>query len=449
MTTDPAATPINLSGLATQDRSAQGIAQALGRLITVNELEPGQRLPTVRAAAKQLNVSPTTVSEAWRILQRHGSITTDGRRGTFVRATRTDVAPGRYWQVPVEPGTFALDLSTGTPDPSLLPDLRPVFARTQLDLPVNSYLEDAVLPSLAEFLHADWPFVVDVLTIVDGAQDALGRMVQAVVGFGDTVVVNDPAFPPLLDMLENAGANVIGVGLDDEGMIVGELAAALEHQPCALFYQPRAHNPTGCVTSKGRSKQLAKLLAGTGVIIVEDDHSALVSGTELASLGEHIPDQTVYIRSYSKSHGPDLRLAAVGGAREPLVQLIRRRRLGPSWTSRLLQQLLLDMLTNEDAVAHVESAQATYHERRRRIVDGLDSRGVPVGGQSGLNLWVPVHDEQIALVSLAANGIGAAPGTPFMVETTSPHLRLSIGSVGDEVDSLCDQIAAAAKAGSS
>ena len=84
--------------------------------------------------------------------------------------------------------------------------------------------------------------------------------------------------------------------------------------PGPLFLQPRAQNPAGSAMTARRAKALAGVLAGTATIVVEDDHSYEISTAPLVSLGRWMPDRTVHIRSYSKSHGPDLRLAAVGGA---------------------------------------------------------------------------------------------------------------------------------------
>jgi len=111
------------------DRSARGIAAAISRLVTSGELAPGSRLPTVRDLAKRLGVSPTTVSEAWRTLTDAGAIDARGRRGTYVLDAPRPRGPRRYRRVTEGPGHFSLDLSTGTPDPDLLPDLGPVLAR--------------------------------------------------------------------------------------------------------------------------------------------------------------------------------------------------------------------------------------------------------------------------------------------------------------------------------
>src|SRR5215204_4076685 len=113
---------------AVDDRSARGIAAAIGRLVTSGSLPTNSRLPTVRSLSHALGGSPTTVKEAWQSLAAVGAIEARGRLGTFVRQPLGPGAPRRYRRVTEGPGHFPLDLSTGTPDPVLLPDLGRVVA---------------------------------------------------------------------------------------------------------------------------------------------------------------------------------------------------------------------------------------------------------------------------------------------------------------------------------
>ena len=69
----------------------------------------------------------------------------------------------------------------------------------------------------------------------------------------DRVVVETPTFPPLLDMLELAGADIVGVPVDAEGLEPGGLADALAEPTRAIFVQPRAHNPTGAAFTTARA----------------------------------------------------------------------------------------------------------------------------------------------------------------------------------------------------
>ncbi|HEX9260168.1 MAG TPA: aminotransferase class I/II-fold pyridoxal phosphate-dependent enzyme [Acidimicrobiales bacterium] len=428
-----------------EDRSARGIAAALNRLIGAGELTPGSRLPTVRALAKELGVSPTTVSEAWQTLAEVGAIEARGRLGTFVRDGDRPHGPRRYRRVTEGPGHFALDLSTGTPDPDLLPDLRPVLARVSRNHLTTSYLDAPVLPELDERLRADWPFPAEAITVVDGAMDALDRVTGVVVHFGDRVLVENPGFAPLIDLLDEVGAEVLPLELDEQGVVPASLAEGLASDPVAVYLQPRAQNPSGVSLTPARARKLASLLRSQRAVVVEDDHAGDIATSPLVSLGAALPDRTVHIRSYSKSHGPDLRLAAVGGAGRVIEDLADRRLLGPGWSSRLLQAVLLELLDDGPTLAAVASARDIYAQRRAAAVAALRERGVRTTGNDGINLWVEVADEQNALVTLAARGIGAAPGTPFEVASlAASHLRVTIGLVRERFADVADDLARAA-----
>jgi len=429
---------------AVTDRSARGIAAGVGRLISAGTLPVGSRLPTVRELSKQLGVSPTTVSEAWQSLAAVGAIDARGRQGTFVRQPTGPSTPRRYRRVTEGPGHFALDLSTGTPDPALLPDLGPVIARVSRQSLTSSYLDQPVLPELATRVRADWPFKPEDLTVVDGAMDALDRVAGVIVRLGDRVVVEHPTFPPLLDLLELLGAEVIGVEMDREGMVPAGLAAALADGATAVFLQPRAHNPTGITMTARRGRELAGVLAAGSAIVVEDDHSGDIASGALVSIGKWLPHRTVHIRSYSKSHGPDLRLAAIGGAGDVVTAVANRRLLGPGWSSRILQAVLLEMLDHQPTVDAVAAARREYAARRRAVTEVLASAGVEFTGTDGINLWMQVADERSALLTLAAQGIGAAPGEPFMVRDDVPSLRVTVGNIDHDLVEYAHRLADAA-----
>ena len=435
------------------DRSARGIATAIGRLISSGDLPVGARLPTVREMSRQLGVSPTTVGEAWRSLADVGAIETLGRNGTLVRPPTGPGGPRRYRRVSADSdnrGHFPIDLSTGTPDSSLLPDLRPALANVSGRSLTSSYLDHPVLPELEEKLRGRWPFPPEELTVVDGAMDALDRIAQVVVRLGDRVVVEHPTFPPLLDLLDQIGAEVIGVELDDEGLVVDSLTDALDRSPTALFVQPRAQNPTGVTMSARRARLIARAIGSSAVsdsiTVVEDDHAGDIAVGTLSSIGAHLPSQTVHIRSFSKSHGPDLRLAAMGGAGEVISRAANRRLLGPGWSSRILQAVLLELIDDEGTVATLARARDEYARRRQRFVDVISAHGVESRGTDGINLWVHVGDERSALLTLAAQGIGAAPGEPFLVNRHPDALRLTVGLLGndDDIDRVAEAVAMAA-----
>src|SRR5690242_12983899 len=103
----------------------------LSTAIDHGALEPGDRLPPIRRAARDLAVAPATVSAAWSQLARAGLIETDGRRGTRVR--EAVIGPRRYRRALDSHDGFRVDLSTGLPDPLLLPDLHAALSRLPRD----------------------------------------------------------------------------------------------------------------------------------------------------------------------------------------------------------------------------------------------------------------------------------------------------------------------------
>jgi DNA-binding transcriptional MocR family regulator len=439
---------------AISDRTPTGIAAALSLLVRTGTWPPGTRLPTVRDVAAALGVSPATVSHAWHGLAGAGVLVTRGRAGSFVRAPDTAWLTPRYRDLAGQHTGFRLDLSTGTPDPELLPELAPVLARMVGNDLTASYTDAPVLPRLERHLRDSWPGPVEAVTVVDGAFDAMSRSLETVVRFGDRVLVEDPCFPPLLDLLEVLGAEPVPVPLDADGPQPGPLQRALGSSPVAFVLQPRAHNPTGVSMSTSRARELARLLrAGAAdLVVVEDDHSGDVAAAEDVSLGLHLPGRVLHIHSFSKSHGPDLRIAALGGPAALIDRIVARRMLGPGWTSRMLQRVLVELLTEDYGMTTVAEARRVYHARQQHLVRALAEHGVQVEPGDGVNLWLPVADERAAIVRMAAAGVRVAAGSTFRSGEPDrdglrgPHVRVTAGQVRGDFAELGAALADGAQA---
>lgn len=447
------------------DATPRGIAGVIARLVNTGELDAGSRLPTVRELAGVLGVSPATVSQAWQALARAGLIESRGRAGSFVRgAASARLAPRmRGMAAPNDP--VRLDLSRGTPDPLLLPALGPALSRVSARAETGSYQDEPVIPALAAVLAKSWPSAAETIMVVDGALDAISRTLDQVVRFGDRVVVEHPGFPPFLDLLDALGAEAVPVRLDEHGMRPDALAAALERRPVAVLLQPRAQNPTGASMTVVRAAALARVIRssdhGDDVVVIEDDHSGLISTEGDVTLGAWLPDRVVHVRSFSKSHGPDLRIAALGGPRPLIDRVMARRMLGPGWTSRMLQTILLDLLTDGASIDAVAEARRQYYTRQRALGDALRARGVAAAPADGINMWVPVLSERSALVQLAAAGIRVAAGSPFLAASSGSDaagatngarsrpggdfVRVTVGVLRDGADEVADALATAAQ----
>ena len=161
---------------------------------------------------------------------------------------------------------------------------------------------------------------------------------------------------------------------------------------------------------------------------MEDDHAGMVAGAPLAALSAAPPAHWAFVRSVSKSLGPDLRLAVMAGDTQTLARVEGRQELGAGWVSHLLQELVLALLQDPDTQLLLRRAAAAYGERRRALVEALAQRGWSATGRSGFNVWITVSDEALALRRLLDAGWAAAPGERFR-QRTGPAVRVSVGTL--------------------
>jgi DNA-binding transcriptional MocR family regulator len=105
--------------------------------------------------------------------------------------------------------------------------------------------------------------------------------------------------------------------------------------------------------------------------------------------------------------------------------------LGPGWVSGLLQRLTARLWSDPDVMALVERASATYAERRAAMVAALAAHGLSAHAPSGLNVWVPVPDEDAAVRALLAAGVSVAAGARFRL-SSPPAVRITIAALAPE-----------------
>jgi len=417
---------------------AESIAASVEEAISRGALAPGDGLPPIRDLAGRLGVNANTVAAAYRLLRDRGAVEAAGRRGTRVRH-RPATTPRSLLGLDVPAGVR--DLSTGNPDPALLPI---AFARAPQPRPLL-YGEPAMSPELVEFsssaLSADG-VPADHLAVTSGALDGIERSLTAHLRPGDRVAVEDPGWANLLDLLAALGLSAEPVRVDDDGPLVADVRRALSRGVRALVITGRAQNPTGAALSAARADELRKLVSGTDLLIVEDDHCAGISGAPLHTLAGST-GSWAFVRSASKAYGPDLRVAVLAGDRRTIERVHGRLRLGPGWVSHLLQDLAVGLWSDEAAARLVREAERRYTDNRGRLVSALTERGVAAHGRSGLNVWVPVPDETVAITRLLGAGWAAAPGTRFRIRTPA-GIRVTIADLGaDEINPLADALAGA------
>ncbi|MEW2620815.1 aminotransferase class I/II-fold pyridoxal phosphate-dependent enzyme [Streptomyces sp. NPDC048106] len=428
-----------------EGRGAAEIAADVERAVGTGELRPGQPLPPMRELAVRLGVNPNTVAAAYRTLRERGVIETAGRRGSRVRPK--PVTTGRdQLRVEVPPG--ARDLSTGNPDPALLPPLAPALAAAAEagDRRPVLYGDDPVDPELLRVARAELDadgVPQGSLTVTSGSLDAVERVLAAHLRPGDAVAVEDPGWGSALDLMPALGLRAVPVSVDDDGPSAEDLARALAAGARALLVTARAQNPTGAAVTASRADALRTVLRGhPNTLLIEDDH-----GHGMVDLPPHplagVTRYWAFVRSAAKTYGPDLRLAVLAGDPVTVDRVRGRQRLGPGWVSLLLQRTVA-RLWAAGAVDRTAVAES-YRSRRGPLLDALAARGIEAHGRSGMNIWVPVPDETTTVARLLQSGWGVAPGARFRL-TSSPAIRITVSPLTPrDIEPLADAVQAAVR----
>jgi DNA-binding transcriptional MocR family regulator len=396
--------------------SSVNIATSIESAVASGKLASGELLPTVRALATHLHVSPATVAAAYRALGQRGVVVADGRRGTRVRPASPIAAP-RAVPLPAH----VVDLASGNPDPALLPRLRPVDLAQRL---YGDELNDPQLIALArEQFRADRIDAAHV-SIVSGAMDGIERVLREQLRAGDRVAVEDPCFTGILDLLNALSLVAIPVPVDDEGMLPAELRRAIRSVQ-AVIVTPRAQNPTGAAFTPRRARELRAVLATRPqLLVVEDDHAGAVAGADYLSLIDRWRERWAVVRSVSKSLGPDLRMALMAADAHTHARVEGRQTLGVRWVSHILQRLVISLWRDRAPMR----AGRFYAERRAALLRELASRGIRAHGASGLNVWIPVGEESTTVQALLHAGWAVKAGERYRI-ASAPAIRVTVAAL--------------------
>ncbi|MFE5819456.1 PLP-dependent aminotransferase family protein [Streptomyces sp. NPDC056479] len=275
----------------------------------------------------------------------------------------------------------------------------------------------------------------DDLLITTGSQQGLSLLATALLDPGDTVLVEDPCYLAALQVFGLAGARVVAVPGDADGVDPLALEELVARERPKLFYTvPTFQNPTGRTLPAERRAALARVAALGGVWIVEDDPYG-----ELRYEGERVPwiasypgaeDRTVLLGSFSNVMAPGLRL---GWLRAPAA--LRRacavaKQAADLHTPTVNQLAAVRCLGTLDA--HVARVREVYRARRDAMLAGLPG-ALPEGSvwqrpEGGMFVWARLpesYDTTALLPEVVRHDVAYVPGAPFYAgEPDRSTLRL-------------------------
>jgi 2-aminoadipate transaminase len=278
--------------------------------------------------------------------------------------------------------------------------------------------------------------------VTTGSQQALDLLGKTLIDSRSRVLVETPTYLGALQAFSLFDPEFVSVPTDEDGPVTSKLTRDLVAGARFMYCLPNFQNPTGRRLALQRRHELAQLAKDNGLLVLEDDpYSALSYGGEtLPSLLSMMPDNVVYMGSFSKVLAPGLRvgyLIAPQGLHRKLVQAKQAADLHtPSFTQRIVHETIKDGFLD----THIPTIRALYAQRCQYMLEAM-SRHFPSSvtwnrPQGGMFIWVqlPAGMNSMKLLdqAIAAN-VAFVPGAPFFAnEPRDNTLRLSFVTVPPE-----------------
>ena len=455
--------PDMFTDLALDEASATPLyRQIYGRIagaVLDGRLAPGARLPSARSLAAQLSIARGTVETAYQLLAGEGYIVARGAAGTLV-APALDRAllksDGAAWpdRAPMAPPVSGMSVGPpalfrmGLPALDAFPSkiwsrlfARQARALGPTDLAYQSPAgHEALRVQVARYLAIarGVPCAPEQVFITGGFQGALGLITRCLLHPGDVAWVEDPGYDNARNALRLAGARIVGVPVDRDGLDVGRAVKKAPPAPLVVV-TPTHQAPLTVTLSLPRRMALLAWAEAADAWIVEDDYDS-----EYRYLGKPLPalksldrhDRVLFVGSFSKVLSPGLRVGYLVVPPALVERFVAIADLLQPPPAALIQATIAAFLEQGYLGRHIRRMRQLYGERRAALTEALREqvRSLNIELQPGgmhLVARLPQGTDDIKLaVDLFRQGIGPSPLSPWGVDAPyAPGLLISFTNV--------------------
>lgn len=306
------------------------------------------------------------------------------------------------------------------------------YSTTQGYLPLRQYIAEKYNKK-----QPDLNYTADDVLITTGSQQALELISKVLLNKGDGVVIEEPGYLGAIQAFTLREPQFYGVTLEQDGINVDELKAALKQPNVKMVYTvPNFQNPTGLTYTKERREEVYEAIKDEDVIFIEDDPYG-----ELRFTGEHLPyiaagktTNSVVLGSFSKTVTPGMRLGYILTKNHELLNHIETAKQASDLHTNIFAQYILhDYLTNNAYEQHVEKIIKLYKAQADAMLAAMEkyfpahvSYTKPEGG---MFIWVTMNNGANALDKFheaMEQKVAFVPGNPFYTSKTDVNtMRLN------------------------
>ena len=430
--------------------------------ITARAYPPGARLPSIRAQATAMQVSVSTVVEAYERLAAEGLVAARPGSGYYVLGPATplrlaEMAPqldreiDPLWVARQSLETCATVLKPGCGwlPPSWMYEagvrrgLRAAARAAPSQL--VDYGTPLGLPPLRQWLARrlaalDIEAPPEQIMLTESGTQAIDLICRFLLEPGDTVLVDDPCYFNFHALLRAHRAKAVGIPYTPKGPDVEAFRQALEaHAPRLYITNSGIHNPTGATLSSVTAHRILKLAEQAGLVIVEDDIYADFESSPAPRLAAFDGlSRVIYIGSFSKTISAALRCGYIAGRTDWIAGLADLKIATSFGGGRLAADVLYAALTASGYRRHMEAVRARLGEARERTIARLGKLGITpwLVPEAGMFVWCRLPagaDAAEAARFCLRQGVVLAPGNAFsQSQLAGDFLRFNVAQSTDE-----------------
>ena len=428
------------------------IYEQIHRRILSGELAAGDALPPERKLAADIGVNRSTVLSAYNRLRQESLIESRVGQGTVVSGKTVGQAgrKGTFWtQIASGGGNSAgsrliqqmfqmlgrkdlISFALGMADPALIPEL-PLAALASKCASDSSTLSQSPVAGNAEFRETISAMLLregvrcgkDRIMVLSGSQQGIDFAARVLIRPDDVVFVEAPCYFLALQSFRAAGARIVEIPSDDDGMNTDALESLLRrYQPACIYTVPDFRNPSTRTMTLERRMKLLDLAQRGGFVIVEDAaYSGLTfDGGKIPSLYElDTAGIVVYLRTFSKTICSGLRLGFMAAPAEMIEMCCRIRQISDIHPNTVSQHLVNGFIQSGGYDAHCDRIRIEY-TRKCNLMHAALTRSAPADllwkkPDGGFYIWCELPDGVIAteLLALCVNeGLAFMPGGSFL-----------------------------------
>ena len=392
-------------------------------MIEKEQIEEGEKLPSIRSLAKKLEVNNITIVNAYNLLEQEGYVYSIKGSGTYVRRPNYNIESSLYEDGDIElmiGGVLpiskdSINFATVSPTPEIFPiaqfkqALVEVLDRDKgnafLYPEINGY--EPFRESICNFLQGNYNITVskDQIQVISGGQQGIDIITKALISQGDTILVENPTYSGAIAAFQSRGAKIIGIPMEKDGMNLEILNRYIKrYNPKFIYMMTNYQSPTTYCYSENKKRELITLSKKYDFYIIEDDFLTDLNYDEDKKLPlksmDHM-DKVIYIKSFSKIFMPGVRIGFMTVPDRLFKDIVKAKHTTDISSSGFLQRAFDLYLRKGYWKNHMETIKEVYTDKYTTMVEQLErfkkyniSFVEPKGG---LSIWAKLPEEMDAI----------------------------------------------------